>query len=332
MTPEPHPAAVVADPHALDVLEFHPLLRLIAGRAASEPGRAEVLALRPAATPAAATASHPLLADLFTLQTAGFRLPQPAFPDLAPVLRRAAPEAVLLPPEELLLCRRFLDAVAELLELARRPEAATRPALAGQLGRLHSPEPLRSALRRAIDDDGQLADHASPRLCELRNALHEQEKRLQQYADAVCRRWAEAGLLQDSYVTERNGRLVLPVRRELRNRAAGIIHDHSDSGHTLFVEPAEAVALGNELTDLRLEERDECRRILAELTGRVRRSAPELHDDAGTLAELDAALAVAGWAADYGCVLPRFGANLRLCEARHPLLLERFRQEQREAA
>ena len=324
--------AAVADPHALAVLEFPGLLRLIATRAASEPGRDRVLAFVPAPTPAAATAAHPLLADLLSLQEAGVRLPQPSFPDLAPILRRATPEAVLLPPEELLLCRRFLDAVADLLELARRPEAAVRPALAERLGRLHAPDPLRTALRRAIDDDGQIADTASPRLAQLRAQLRDQEKRLQQYLEAVCRRWADTGLLQDAYVTERNGRLVLPVRRELRNRASGIIHDHSDSGRTLFIEPAEAVTLGNELTDLRLEERDECRRILADLTARIRLAAADLHDDAHTLAELDAALAVTDWAADYACVLPRFGPALRLCDARHPLLLERFRRDQRETA
>ncbi len=93
------------------------------------------------------------------------------------------------------------------------------------------------------------------------------------------------------------------------------------------MEPAATLPLGNELVSLRLQERDESRRILAALSAQIREHLPDFRRNQQILAELDAARAVARWAADFSCHLPTFGAHLQLEGARHPLLLAQFRQE-----
>ncbi len=320
----PETAATILS-HAETVLEWPRLLALVAGYAASEPGRERILALRPLDAESA-TASHPLLADLMALAADGMEPPAAAIPDLRPLLRRAAPGGAVLEGGDLLPVRRFLDAVAGIAAW-RTPgeETAPRPALAALLAGLEPLAGLRSSLHGALDDEGVLLDGASPRLAELRRELRAAEQRLTRQLEEILRRAEADAVLQDRFVTERNGRMVLPIRRELKGRFPGVVHDHSDSGRTLFVEPLATLGPGNDLADLRLEERDECRRILAALTASVARAGDALAADQEILTQLDAALAAARWGGDYDCTLPRFGGALRLRRARHPLLAEQFR-------
>ena len=336
--------------HAEVVLELPALLEVVAGYAASEPGRERLLRLRPRSAEAA-RAGHPLLADLAARLATGAEPPPTAFPDLRPLLRRAMPEGAVLEGGELLPVRRFLAAVALATSVTesgdgqagertgRHPAAPSPghpadashappyPALSALLAGLEPLAGVRSSLDRALDDEGVLLDEASPRLAELRRELRTAEQQLHRQLEGILKRAAADHLLQDSFVTERNGRQVLPVKRDCKGRFPGVVHDHSDSGHTLFVEPLALIALGNDLADLRLEERDECRRILAALTAAVRDTEQELRIDHHILTNLDAAVATACWADDYGCTLPRFGNALRLRQARHPLLAKRFRQD-----
>ncbi len=314
--------------HAEAVLELPQLLELVAGYAASEPGRERILSLRPRSAETAQE-GHPLLEDIARLLGTGAAPPPAAFPDIRPLLRRAAPEGAVLEGDELLPVRNFLDAIARVDDwrsaLPERPDFPACPALTGLLAGLRPLPELRGSLHRALDDDGALLDSASPRLAELRCEIRAAEQRLHRLLGEILKRAGAEAVLQDSFVTERNGRHVLPVKRELKARFPGVVHDHSDSGRTLFVEPVATITLGNDLADLRLEERDECRRILAGLTAAVGHAGEEFRADIGIMTRLDAAAAAACWAGDYGCVIPRFGSRLRLRRARHPLLARRFR-------
>ena len=134
---------------------------------------------------------------------------------------------------------------------------------------------------------------------------------------------AVAPALQERYVTVRNGRYVVPVRDDARRAVRGIIHDRSQSGATVFVEPEETIPLNNELTRLCLEERDEELRVLAELTDAVRSALPALARLVEGLGALDLVFARAGLAERFGATLPEvaIGGDLDLPQARHPLLV-----------
>lgn len=179
-------------------------------------------------------------------------------------------------------------------------------------------------LARALDESGQILDGASPRLRELRTGIRALETRIQRQLDGILRRFEASGWVQEGFVTQRNQRYVIPLKREAKGRVSGVIHDHSDSGRTVFIEPPETLPLGNELADMRLEERDECRRVLAALSSSVRNHGEALLGTAAHLARLDARVATARWATEFDAVLPRFGAHLSLRHARHPLLQKRL--------
>jgi len=137
-------------------------------------------------------------------------------------------------------------------------------------------------------------------------------------------------MLQEAIITQRNGRYVIPLRSEFKGRMRSIVHDQSSSGATLFVEPLVIVDLNNRWHEMQLAERDEVRRILADLSEQVGRTAGTIVGVVLALAELDVALCCANYAEDLHAVEPELvefkhqdkhpGSTVRLYQARHPLL------------
>ncbi len=314
------------DAHALQVLDYGRLLELIAGYARSGPGAAWVRARQPRSRLRELADFHGRQRELAGLLADGAALPSLSFDDPAAALARARPAGAVLVGEELLICRDFLRALHDLRTFLVGERCRDCRLLRAMGEALAVPAPLLARLERALDDEGNLVDGASPTLAELRRQARRLEERSRRLLEGMLRSDALGEAYQEQFVTLRNGRYVLPVRREARTRVAGVVHDLSDSGRTLFVEPTAAVELGNELAATRLEERDECRRLYAALTAELRGQLPELLDSLRLVAEFDGVGAVVRWAADYGCTLPRFSGQIDLKQVRHPLLEWQFRQ------
>jgi len=319
------------DQHTLDVLEFGVLLDTIGGYTQTTRGRAAVQAIRPTGAGAGPSPRVELYADVLAVLDAGAVLPGLSFGDPEEPLRRVTPEDAVLDGPELLLVQGLLDAAGDARDFLQREPCHSRPALAALAARIHPCDPLRADLHRSLDRDGAVLDAASESLRALRQRVAHLEQALQRSLERLLREPGLAEAIQESFVTLRNGRFVIPVRREQRGALPGIVHDHSNSGHTLFVEPSSSVPLGNDLADARLQERDEVRRILARLSAGVRASGPQTASTLAALTELDAAFAVGRWAVAYHAVLPTLGTRLRLFRARHPLLEKQLRLEGRAA-
>jgi len=319
------------DHHALNVLEYDALLETIGGYAQTALGRAAVQAIRPVPQPEADPPRVALYTDVLALLDAGASLPGLAFPDPSDPLRRVAPQGALLDGPDLLLVRSLLDTAAEAAAFLQGEPCRDRPALRALATHVHPCPALGADLHRCLDKDGSVLDSASPQLRSLRQRAVQLEHTLQRSLERLLKDTAVTDAIQDAFVTLRNGRFVIPVRRDEKGALPGIIHDHSNSGRTVFVEPSATVPLGNDLADVRLQERDEVRRVLAALSASVRDAAGPLQETLRHLTELDAACAVGRWAIAYRCVLPRFGTRLRLFGARHPLLEKQLRLEGRTA-
>ncbi len=150
------------------------------------------------------------------------------------------------------------------------------------------------AITRVLSDRGEVLDSASPRLADIRHDLkiaHDRlMSRLQRYLTE------SANKLQEPIITQRDGRYVIPLRAEFKGQIKAIVHDQSSTGATLFVEPLPVVELNNEIRELELQERDEERRILAELSGVIGAHHDELVYGVENLAVLDLAFAKAKYA------------------------------------
>jgi DNA mismatch repair protein MutS2 len=201
--------------------------------------------------------------------------------------------------------------------------AAVAPTLAGVWATLPAFPTLAGTLHEALDPDGRLTDRASPRLRAIRRQITTLRADLQARVERLLDQPAVAPALQERYVTVRNGRYVIPVRDDARRAVRGIIHDRSQSGATVFVEPEETIPLNNELTRLCLEERDEEQRVLGELTDAVRQVLPALAELVDGLGALDLVFARAALAERLHASEPEVerGGDLDLRAARHPLLV-----------
>ncbi|MGE0813070.1 MAG: endonuclease MutS2 [Vicinamibacterales bacterium] len=229
-------------------------------------------------------------------------------------------------PLEALQLRILADFVASIAEaqaaVGRAPGAF--PILQRVVGQLASFGEEVAAVRRAIDVNGEVLDHASPRLAAIRERLRRKRAALRATLDQFVRGRDTAKYLQESVVTQRNGRAVLMVRAEHRSSVPGIVHGASATGATLFLEPMAGVEINNDIVAAEEEEAEEIFRILLELTDRFRLRPAEFTTALLVAAELDLLQARARLAHLMNAVEPALSAtgHLELRDARHPLLME----------
>ena len=152
------------------------------------------------------------------------------------------------------------------------------------------------AIARCITDAAEVADSASPKLYDLRRHVRVSHDRLMTRLQRYLTDASTASKLQDSVITQRDGRYVIPLRAEFKGQVKAIVHDQSSTGATLFVEPLAVVELNNALREAVIAERDETRRVLAELSAQVGELAGEIVPGVAALAELDLAFAKAKYA------------------------------------
>jgi DNA mismatch repair protein MutS2 len=314
--------------HALAVLEFPRLLDEVAGRASSELGAERVRTLQPSIDREWIEREHARVAAVRSLRTGDAPLfPEPV-PDLRKALERLRIAGLAWTGAELLAARQLLRSARrtrEALSDAKRP-AAARAVLSVFVPRLVTNTAAESAIDKAIADDATVKDDASPALRKVRRELRASEGELIRLLERQLSRLDESYRVPDMSVTVRNGRYVIPVRREGRASVGGIVQDSSASGATLFIEPPAAVEFGNRIRELEAEEREEIERILSELTELLRPAREDLAEGLDALAELDSLHARASYASACDCAIAAFALpqeSWSIREGRHPLLLAR---------
>jgi DNA mismatch repair protein MutS2 len=196
---------------------------------------------------------------------------------------------------------------------------------------------LVDSISRILSDRGEILDSASLKLGEIRRSLRISQDRLMSRLQKYVTDSKTVSMLQEPIVTQRDGRYVIPLRAEFKGKIKSIIHDQSSSGATLFIEPLPVVEANNQIRELQLSERDEERRILAEVSAQVGEHVTELKYGVENLAVLDLAFAKAKYADEIRASEPALRElkaagskvagskpdnlpTLKLIDARHPLL------------
>jgi DNA mismatch repair protein MutS2 len=244
----------------------------------------------------------------------------------------------VLDPKELLDVQSTLVSMRDLHRFFNK-HAEASPHLADIAYHLPAPTGLIDAISRCIADNGDVADSASPRLYDLRRQVRITHDRLMTRLQRYLTDSSTASKLMDAVITQRDGRFVIPLRAEFKGQVKAIVHDQSSTGATLFVEPLAVVELNNAFREAQIAERDEVRRVLAELSAQVGELAGEIVPGVVALAELDLAFAKAKYADSIGASEPVLvpikesrkprlekdrtatePPSIRLLQARHPLL------------
>ena len=181
---------------------------------------------------------------------------------------------------------------------------------------------LEEKIFTCIVNEEEVADNASPALASIRRKIRAASQRVRDQLDKLIHSQAHQKYLQESIVTQRGGRYVVPVKAEFRGEVPGLVHDTSASGATVFVEPMSVVEANNEIRVLRSDEQDEIARILLELSGEAGSFADSIIESYHYAVELDLIFAKAQVAYKMKAVVPQVGEDgkIALHAARHPLI------------
>ncbi len=310
-------------------LGVHQIRNWIGDRCQSEGGRQQVAALK-------WTDSREELERRFaTLQEFQSILgeegvPSMDFVDYQSLLARLSMEGAFLEGSDLRLLGGVLQTLVGWNQFFQK--LAGYPMLASDWVRLELSDAPASAIDQALDLNGEVLDAASPELAHIRKRIIAVEKS----ARAALQKMLKASVaneysLDDSQVTLREGRLVIPVKAEYKRKLPGLIHDESATGQTVFIEPSEALEFNNEVRDLKNSERREVIRILQALTNGLRGQLPALKKGVGLTAHLDYLRAVCRWAEAFEAHIPTIvsGRGFDFRAAVHPALWFNHQRQQK---
>ena len=316
------------DAKSIAVLEFPKIIDRLAGLCGSPGGRALARELRPSANHDEVQRRQAATGEARALSRIKphFRMGQA--PEIDRSLLAASRSAVLPTPEIL--------EIATLLGTARHtrnqiaPLSRELPQLARVAQRIADFTQLIREIEATIDERGEVPDEASPTLAEARERVRTVQERLERQLERTLRHAVSEGVAQESLITERDGRYVIPIKAELRGSMPSVVHDVSASGATLFVEPLAVVELGNRLREARREEQREVERILRALCQSIGGEAGAIRAAIRCLSQIDLAQAKARLAGELDAPLPAENDDLNwlsaeptdliLHSARHPLL------------
>lgn len=307
---------------ALRVLEFERALEYVAGFASTTAGRKAVLAMQPAGNGAA------VRARLSAVEEAGRFLETrrdwaiPPLPESRGAVRRLAVGGSVLSGGEIAQLGVLLTSGRAFLRALSSEAANGLPALRALAGRVCIDQELEHAIGRSVDPEGFVLDGASGELRRLRTRLAGAHNRVVSHLESLLEGVDERHRVPEASVSIREGRYVIPVRREGKRMVGGYVHDESATGATVFVEPPSAIEMMNRVRELERAEVREVQRILRDLTDRCRPLAREFADSMRALTEMDKLVALARTADRWeGCVPEITTGPLAIRHGRHPLLV-----------
>lgn len=295
----------------LDKLSFDRVRAALAERAGTFMGAELARALDPRQDEAAAERALERVQEVVD----GGYLALGGIEDVRGLVRRVR-EGQLLEGSDILSIAYTLDGAAT---LRRAILVSERPALSELAMEIGTFDGVLRLVREQLDPDGNVRDDATPKLYDIRRRLNPIRGRIRDRLTRLLEQFAE--YVQDPIITLRRDRYVIPIKANHQSRVSGLALDRSDSGATVFIEPAGVVDLNNELALLEMEERDEVRRILLAL-GRRLADEPRLDESLAVVAQLDVVNASARLANEWRLARPAFDAagRVRLSAARHPLV------------
>lgn len=322
------------DDRALRVLEFDKVLERLAEHCTSSLGRDLAVSLRPTDDLRTIREWQQETSEAVNLLEACGAVPMGGLHDIRPLVDRARlggsllPEQLLAIGDTLRATRRLRSFLLEHQEQAIAPFYTAKPQeqreslLADRALGMSVFQPLEREIERCISPEGEVLDAASPELMRLRQQIRTIQGRVREKLESVLRSAAAQKIVQESLITLRNGRYVIPVKQEHRSAFAGIVHDQSGSGATLFIEPMVVVELNNQLREVESAERTEIERILQELSAAVAAEGTPMRHTVAIAGEMDFIFARARLSLEQHAVEPELNTDgwLSIRAGKHPLL------------
>lgn len=305
---------------SLRVLEFHKIRAQISPYCASDMGRELAENLMPANRMDDVLRMQQETEEAHSLLSFLGGTPMLPFSDVRTALHLAQIGSVLSPRAlmDVGACLRASRAARDALVTDREDT----PLITANASRLSTFRAVEQAISDAILSEDEIADRASPELFSIRRKMRSCNERVRERLNGMIHSPTFQKYLQESIITVRADRYVLPVRQEYRSMVPGIVHDQSATGATVFIEPMAVVEIGNELKQLMSAEKAEINRILSALSAQIAPEADAIADNLAILAQLDFAFAKASLARQMNACAPKINheGRIRIIRGRHPLI------------
>ncbi|TAL70876.1 MAG: endonuclease MutS2 [Bacteroidetes bacterium] len=307
----------------LDQLEFPVVLDTISKLCFSEPGQEIILKLKPTKETYWLRKEHDLTEEIINLQMADEKIPFEGFKDIRQKLYKSLVQNAILLPEEI------LDVISTIRSsrliksfFAQRNEKY--PKLNEESNNLHENRLLEKHIEETISETGEVKDNATKELARVRKEIISKSSKLRNRLQTILKKVSDEELLQEDFISLREGRFVLPVKVEHKRHLTGIIHGMSQTGSTVFIEPAEVIEMNNELSLLFNEEKREIHRILTNLTAEIGDEAKQFLLSIDIIAHIDSISARAKYAIKYSGMKPVITEEneIFLSNIRHPILVQ----------
>ncbi|MBQ3062656.1 MAG: endonuclease MutS2 [Clostridia bacterium] len=305
---------------SLSTLEYHKVLEMLASQAQTDKAKERALSLRPFVTLPECEQAQQQCADAVYLMGLYGSPSLSGTKDVSDPVKRAEMGGTLNPAE--------LLRIASLLRAARSAkhylenQKGEKTSIDGYFASLNGNKYLEEKISESIVSEEEISDNASNQLYDIRRQIRSASTKIRDTLNKIVSSSSYSKMLQDSIVTQRGGRYVVPVKAEYRGSFGGLVHDVSQSGATLFIEPSAVVELNNTLRVLYSKERDEIERILAQLSAEVASFGSAIRSDYEVLCVIDYIFACGRLAYKLKASRPRLveKGQTRLIRARHPLL------------
>ncbi|WP_066504240.1 endonuclease MutS2 [Abyssisolibacter fermentans] len=309
---------------ALRVLEYHKIIDKLQQKAESSLGKDMVSKLEPSSEFEIVQSMQEETNEAMNILLKRGNPPLGGIRDISNELRRAKIGAVLSP--------RGLLNTADLLRVSRRLKSFIKNDKADKkssyyiienyIEELNEYKSIEDSIFNSIISEEEISDNASSTLRSIRRKIETKKQSVRSKLSSIINSTQNKKYLQESLVTMRNDRFVVPVKQEYRVQFPGLIHDQSSSGATLFIEPMAIVNMNNELNQLRLEEEEEIKRILSELSAMIAEVVDEISTNVKLLGKIDFIFAKGKLALDMDAIKPKLNNEgyVSIKKARHPLI------------
>jgi len=311
--------------YTLEKLEFSKILSHISKYCVTEKGKSKILSLKPLDSLQDVISEGKKVNQAKEILIQNDFPPIDYLPDLTETLYRSRIEGVILGSKQILDVLKLAEVSRKLYQFLK-PKDNEHNELLELRNYLFVDKVFEHQISKVFTESGEIRDDASNELRSIRNEIKEKEFSLQKLVNKLLKQLSESYLVQEEYITQRDGRIVLPVKAEHKRHVRGFIHSESSTGQTVYIEPEETLELNNEILSLKFAEKREIEKILKTLTLRIGSQSNELLKSLDTIAELDSIFARAKYSIEIIGSFPSFDESkpFQIIDGRHPLLIKKI--------
>ena len=309
----------------LEKLEFPKVLTYISNYSITEPGKQKIILIRPLEDIGSIISEGKLVTEAKEILIKTVPPPIEFIPDLDDDLAKSKIDGAVLSGKKINEILNLAATSRKLYNFLKENENISS-GLSKYNNLLFVDKIFEHHINMIIDENGEIKENASKKLKEIRQEINDKKHDLVRSINKIMKNLSEQDIVQEDYLTLRDGRMVIPVKAEHKRHLKGFIHSESATGQTVYIEPEETLELNNDIVSLTFAEKREIERLLKELTKLIGTVEIRLRDSLKQIASIDSIFARAKYSIEIMGAFPKLDEKrkMEILDARHPVLLKKL--------